>query len=385
MADNSRPAPITKFSDTKEVERMIRKVAVLGAGNGGHAFCAHLAFDGFEVRLYEASQFKRNLEPIQAKGGIEAFGDRCGFAEIGAVSTNIEEVVKGADVIIIPVPAFAQDHMVNECLPYLEEGQILLFSPDNGATIRWYKELKEKGMEKKVTLAGMACLLYLCKLIGPAQIDIAGVKHEMQISTMPARHVGKVVDSLKTMYKGYKLEKNALATTLSNFNHQLHTGPMVLNAGRVESNLDFKFYWEGHTKSITNVVKRVDEEKIEVGKSLGMNLPTIEQLFEEYYKGRYKEDAKDLNEIVTTNLVYRGTIAPTELTSRFVTEDVPYGLVLISSIGKRFDVATPTVDGIIQLASVLNRTDYRKEGMTLERLGLGNMSKEDIEEYLREG
>jgi len=364
---------------------MIRKVAVLGAGNGGHAFCAHLAMDGFKVRLYEAPQFKRNVEAIQAKGGIEAFGDRSGFAKLDVVSTNMEEVVKGADVVIIPVPAFAQDYMVNEYLPYLEQGQIILFSPDNGATIRWYRRLKEKGMEKKVAIAGMACLLYLCKLIGPAQIDIAGVKHEMQVSTMPAKNVKEVVDSLKTMFKGYKSEKNALATTLSNFNHQLHTGPMVLNAGRVESKMPFKFYWEGHTKSITNVVKMVDQEKLEVGKSLGYNLPSIEQLFEEYYKGRYSENARDLNEIVTSNLVYRGTIAPSDLTSRFITEDVPYGLVLISSIGKRFDVATPTIDAIIHLASVLNQTDYRKQGVTLEKLGLGDMSKEEIEKYLREG
>jgi opine dehydrogenase len=119
------------------MKRPIRKVAVLGAGNGGHAFCAHLAMDGFEVRLYEAPQFKHNLEPILAKGGIEAFGDRSGFAEINTVSTNMEQVVRGADVVIIPVPAFAQDHMVNECLPYVEEGRIILFSPDNGATIRW--------------------------------------------------------------------------------------------------------------------------------------------------------------------------------------------------------------------------------------------------------
>ena len=365
--------------------KTVRKVAVLGAGNGGHAYCAHLVMDGFEVRLYEARQFKRNIEPIEARGGIEAFGDRCGFAKIDIVSTKMEEVVKGADVIIVPVPAFAQDHMVNECLPYLEEGQIILFSPDNGATMRWYNRLKEKGMERKVTLAGMACLLYLCKLIGPAQIDIAGVKHEMQVSTMPAKIVGEVVDSLKTMYKGYKPEKNALATTLSNFNHQLHTGPMVLNAGRIESNTDFKFYWEGHTKSITNIVKSVDEEKLEVGKSLGINLPTTEQLFEEYYRGRYRKETGDLNEIVTTNLIYRGTLAPSELTSRFITEDVPYGLVLISSIGRRFNVPTPTTDAIIHLASVLNRTDYRREGMTLEKLGLGDMTKEGIEEYLREG
>ena len=161
--------------------KTIGKVAVLGAGNGGHAFCAHLVLDGFEVRLYEAPQFKHNIEAIQAKGGIEAFGDRCGFAEINIVSTNMEQVVRGADVIIIPVPAFAQDHMVNECLPYMEEGQIILFSPDNGATIRWYNQLKKERMEKKVTLGGSSMKMKVDVAIGFDLANMTEVDSEKEL------------------------------------------------------------------------------------------------------------------------------------------------------------------------------------------------------------
>jgi len=364
---------------------MIKTIAVLGAGNGGHAFCGQFALEGFEVRLYEAPQFKDNLVPIKKKGGIEVFGDRWGFAKVAVASTNMKEVVQGADVIIVPVPSFAQDHMMNEYLPHAEDGQIVLFSPDNSATLRYYPLLKKKGLDEKVTLAGMACLLYLCKRIGPAQIDIGGVKHKIQVSTMPAKNAKEVVDNLKSLYKGFTFEVNALVTSLSNFNHQLHTGPMVLNTGRVESCLDFKFYWEGHTPSVSKVVQAVDDEKLALAKALGYKLPTIQQLFDDYYEGRTQEGAKDLNKIITSNIVYRGVIAPKEMANRFLSEDVKDGMVLLASIGDQFNVPTPTIDSIIHLSSIINGEDYIKTGLTLEKLGLGGRSKEEIDAYLMNG
>lgn len=364
---------------------MIDKIAVLGAGNGGHAFAAHLTLKGFEVNLYEAPDFRENIEPIREKGGIEAFGDICGFADISNVSTHMGETVKGVDLIIIPVPAFAQDHMINECLPYLEEGQIILFCPDNAGSIRFYNLLKEEGLEDKVTLAGMACLLYLTKRIGPAQIDIAGVKHEMRVSTMPGNKTEEVVNKLKEVYDGFKPGTNPLTIFLNNTNLQCHPGPLILNTGRVESNQEFKYYQEGVTNSINSVIEEVEEERLKIGRAIGLRLPTIEEIFEEYYRGRYSKNPENVKDIVTTNVVYRGAIAPSKMTSRFITEDVTFGLMLMSDIGNQFNVPTPTIDSLIHLASVLNEDNYREKGLTLEKLELGGMDKSEIIEYLKEG
>jgi len=46
---------------------------------------------------------------------------------------------------------------------------------------------------------------------------------------------------------------------------------------------------------------------------------------------------------------------PEHLKDRYITEDVPYGMVLVSTLGDLLDIPTPTHDGIIQLASVINR------------------------------
>lgn len=49
---------------------MVKKVAVLGAGNGGMTAAAELKEKGFEISLYELPQFAKNLQVMQEKGGI---------------------------------------------------------------------------------------------------------------------------------------------------------------------------------------------------------------------------------------------------------------------------------------------------------------------------
>jgi opine dehydrogenase len=62
---------------------------------------------------------------------------------------------------------------------------------------------------------------------------------------------------------------------------------------------------------------------------------------------------------------------------RYVTEDVPEGLVAWSSLGSKIGVATPTVDTLIHLATIVKGTDYRRQGRTVERLGLADKSLDE--------
>ena len=61
--------------------------------------------------------------------------------------------------------------------------------------------------------------------------------------------------------------------------------------------------------------------------------------------------------------------------SRYVTEDVPEGLVLLESLGNVLSVATPVCTGLINCASALLQRSFREEGRTIERLGQDNLSK----------
>ena len=70
---------------------------------------------------------------------------------------------------------------------------------------------------------------------------------------------------------------------------------------------------------------------------------------------------------------------------RFFVEDVPIGLVLLSSLGDMVGVNTPTIDSIIHLVEIINEADYNKQGRTVEKLGISGMNVESLDIFLAEG
>ena len=60
---------------------------------------------------------------------------------------------------------------------------------------------------------------------------------------------------------------------------------------------------------------------------------------------------------------------PTKVDSRYISEDVPQGLVLLESLGAKLNVDTPICTALINIASAALKRDLRAEGRTVERLG----------------
>jgi opine dehydrogenase len=76
---------------------------------------------------------------------------------------------------------------------------------------------------------------------------------------------------------------------------------------------------------------------------------------------------------------------PPTLDHRYINEDVGWGLVPWAEMGRAFSVPTPVMDALIVAGGVLNGRDYRAEGLTLERLGIAGLGRDDLVPYLRDG
>src|SRR5262245_1405445 len=106
----------------------IKKVAVLGAGNGGCAVAADLTLRGYEVRLFSRSE--STLLPISKRGGIEVVVDVAEkFAMPSFVSSHLFPVVNGVDLIIIAAPAVAHEYLAKNLARHLADGQRILLIP----------------------------------------------------------------------------------------------------------------------------------------------------------------------------------------------------------------------------------------------------------------
>ena len=73
---------------------------------------------------------------------------------------------------------------------------------------------------------------------------------------------------------------------------------------------------------------------------------------------------------------------PTSLKNRYFTEDIPYGLVAWSELGKMLNISTPLIDSFIEIGSIIINQKPRETGRTLKKLGIDNMSTEELKAYL---
>ena len=122
---------------------------------------------------------------------------------------------------------------------------------------------------------------------------------------------------------------------------------------------------------MVNVIEALDGEFLAMRAALGIANTTP---YEDYLVGQGLAPRRgaDLHETLQSSLLptLRFRCGPDALDHRFVSEDVPYSLVLASSLGREVGVPTPVVDSLVTLASVASGRDYAAEGKTLAGWGL---------------
>jgi len=105
----------------------------------------------------------------------------------------------------------------------------------------------------------------------------------------------------------------------------------------------------------------------------------------EWLEMAYGATGQNLWEAVLDNAGYAGIRAPASMETRYLSEDVPAGLVPMASLGRHLGILTPTMDAIITLASTVHAVDYWADGRTVERLGLAGLEPDAIRALVEKG
>jgi len=357
--------------------------AVLGAGAGGHAMSAGLSLAGFDVSLYELPQFEENIQPIRERGGIEVSGAVSGFATLGKISTEVGEIVDGADVIMITAPAFGHQTFFEKCLPHLRDGQILVFNTGYYACLRFRDSLK-RASKDKVILAETMILPYTCRVVGPAHVHIDGRKRELSIAALPASETGYVLQRLKDAFPEFKPAANVLETSINNLNFMSHVPITLLNRALVERTSPFVLpVTEGVTPSVGRLMETVDKERAALGRALGVEVLSIREILElwGYYAGG--ETAYEVYQSSVQFSTFRYTYV--NGSNQYLTEDLLYGLVPTVSLADLLGVPTPIIRAMIDIFAVIHGIDYWRDGITVEKLGLRGVSSREVVEFITKG
>jgi len=365
----------------------IKKVAVLGAGNGGCAAAADLTLRGYEVRLFSRSE--STLMPIAKRGGIELVEDGAEkFAAPFLVSPDLPPVVNGADLIIIAAPAVAHEYLAKNLARQLADSQRVLLNPGHtGGSLHFATMLRAFGCRAKIKLCETVTLTYICRMPQPARVEIYRRTTNLRCAAFPGKESAELVKEIEEIYPNVILAENVLETGLSNINAIMHPAGMLGNAGWIEKSAgDFYYYREGITPSIAAWIEEVDRERLEIVKRLGLKPLRFVEIF--YQAGLTSEEACASGSIyraIHESEPNRTIKSPATLDHRYIKEDVGYGLVPMAEIGRLLGVETPVIDALIRLASVISGTDYRKDGLTVEKMGLAGVTAKELQKVLQEG
>jgi len=352
-----------------------KRIIILGAGNGGQAMAAFLALTGYDIVLYD--RFEEAIIPVLQNGGIELSGASAkGFARLAKVTTHLEEALSEKGLIFIVLPAFAHAYIAEHIALLLKEEDLIILSPGStGGALAFRKILTERGGPTGVKVGETNTLIYACRITGPGQVKIMGVKDYLGVAALPARDTQALLEPLKEIYPQAQALENVLSTGLNNMNPVFHVFPTLANLGWIEATQgNFRFYYDGITASVAKLVQAVDKERMALCRALSVK--TMNSI--EWQKKFYGARGDALPEVLQSNRAYEEILAPNSIGTRLLTEDVPMGLVPMAEMAKIVGVPTPLMDSAILLASEIMGQDYRRTGRNLEAMGLAGLNKEGL-------
>jgi opine dehydrogenase len=344
----------------------IERVAVLGGGNAGRAIAADMTLKGLSVNLFELPEFADGFAAIKDARAITIKGvAREGVARLNMATHEVTDALSDVDLIVVAVPSFGVEPMVDACAAHLRDGDMVVVARN---------VMRRRGLTVDVTFGEICTLPYASRISEATEVTVFINAIRLPAAALPAGRTGEVVAAMRELYPAVQPAANVLDVALLNINPCIHPGPAILNTGRIEYADDFYLYKEGMTPGTRRVMVAIDRERQRVREAWGFSAPHygldptpgVYEVFEHYF---------GLGGIYQAGVRLRG---PLEMADRYVTEDVPFGLVFYSSMGDIVGVDTPVCDALVDLASVINDDDYWSSGMTAASLGLGDMSREEI-------
>lgn len=364
---------------------MPAQVTVMGAGNGGCALVADLGRRGIGCTLFDLPTFDHVLAPLREAGSLRLTGVLGDHAvPCPTVTTDAREAVEPAGLLVIAVPALAIETFARACAPFLRGDQVVLLTPGStGGALAFAAALRDEGAAAGVVVAETLSLPFACRKVAPDHVAVTGVKHDLPVAAFPATDTARVLAALQPVLPGVLVPApHVLATSLNNPNAMAHPVPALLNAGWIETTGgDFRFYTDGVSPSVARVMEGLDAERLAILAALGLE----EVSANEWDRRLYGLEGETTYEINRASAVHRDIRAPAEIRSRYLTEDVPYGLAPMASIARELGVATPGIDLVIGLASLLLGDDLRTRGWSAGTLGLAGLDAAGMIRYVTDG
>jgi hypothetical protein len=373
---------------------MSLQITICGGGNAAHTLAGLLSNQAeVVVRVYApfGDESKRWQEGIQETGGITVnTPNRKIIGRPELVCREPGPAVTGSQLVLLALPAFAHEPILREVAPYLSHGMWVGALPARGGFDLCVRDVFGKHLSE-VVVFGFQTLPWACRIEHYGkQATILGIKEQVDLAAWPSEFAQAVSTRMQELLS-VKLNpvSNFLSLTLADTGQLIHPGIMY-GLFRDWDGQPFDkptLFYQGVDSSTADTLGQMSAEIQTLRLALEKNYPSLDlsavRPLMAWLKRSYQADITDsstLQSSFVTNRSYAGLLAPMQKTeagfmpdfqARYLSEDVPYNLVVTRGIAELAGVATPILDQVLSWAQEALNKNYLSDNK-LQGTDLGN-------------
>jgi NAD/NADP octopine/nopaline dehydrogenase, alpha-helical domain len=232
---------------------------------------------------------------------------------------------------------------------------------------------------------GLQTLPWSTRVVKPGEVvNIGAAKSEATLASLPTDSVAYLARQLSQIL-GIRLvpTESFLSLTLGNPGQFIHPGLMYGHfhswKGERYDEASIPMFYAGATDEMGEIVDRLSSEAIAVAAALkarskgALSLRCVQSVHD-WLRSSYADVTADSTTVAAcfrTGPIQARRAPMIEVTSgefvphfqyRYLTEDVPYGLVVTRALGELINVKTPTIDEVISWAQRVMNKVYLVDG-----------------------
>ncbi|MEP3278126.1 MAG: NAD/NADP octopine/nopaline dehydrogenase family protein [Stappiaceae bacterium] len=312
--------------------------------------------------------------PLHAHGVIEAEFDP-------EIANSAQELAQSCDAIFLALPATGHKSVIDALAPHIREGQhIIISSHASFGAVYLSQALKAREISAPVTAWGTT--IVSGRREEGNKVRINTIRDRVDLCTVPDSGTDEGLNLCQTLFGDrFKSRDGLLAILLSNLNPQNHLGIALCNITRMEREEDWS-QGLNVTPKVGRLLEQLDLERLAIAKALNLDVKTI---FEHFHQSFHVPigTISEMNQQMHTHGY--GGLGPATADSRYVTEDVPYGLQVTVVLGRLVDRPATLHEAGIKLFSAMYGREFAEENEFLHALDLESFSLCDLQHASRTG
>ncbi|KAG7367272.1 coenzyme 420-dependent octopine/nopaline dehydrogenase [Nitzschia inconspicua] len=384
------------------------QVGIAGAGAVAFATAAILSKNGHDVMLWSPSgRGTKDLHAnLSADSHVNQRTDETFLTASGAmdyhfvprIAASSEQLVNENQVVLICLPANGHKHVFDELAPQLSisptcKHVIISSHASLGAlyltkAVEQYQQqtqLKTKSKELNFpTITAWGTTVCTARRPSGTTVDVKSKRKSVDLCTIPEQELPSALKLCQSLFPhtNFQPRDGLLAISLSNLNPQNHLGMALGNISRMDKG-EAWYQFQMTTPAIGRFLQDLDQERLEIARALGLDVKTIYEHFSLSFHVPISESISDMCQQIhkSGNDVY----GPNTPSSRYITEDVPFGLVLTATLGRMVGRPALLHESGIMICNSMYGCDFVAKNDLLQALKLDEMTLEELQRAIRTG